>query len=166
MGCCDLKKLIDKTEKILIRTIVLGMVLLAVVQGVMVNEPARLYLSWAERLEGEIVKYPAASSWEGADSEPIVIASPQAVLTLSLQQFSSLPQAKILLNDQEWASFESREVEISLIGGDIIEVDCTAYNFPVEFVIESVSENMAWPEPGKSFSANQSIVMIGKVIVK
>lgn len=161
-----MKKLIDKTERFLLRTVVLGMVLLVVVQGIMVNEPARLYLSWAERMEGEIIEFPAITNQEAAENEPIVLPSPQAVLTFSLQQYSALPQAKIMINNQEGESFVGREVEIPVMGGDIIEIDCRAYNFPVEFVIESVSENMAWPERGKTYTANQSIVMIGKIIVK
>jgi len=161
-----LKKLIDKIERIMIRIIVLGMVLLVVIQGLMVHEPARLYLSWAERMEGQSLEYLVAGSQEATENQPVAIDSPQAVMTLTIQQFSSLPQAKILINDQQWASFDQKEMEIPLMAGDIVEIDCTAYDFPVEFAIKAASENMAWPEPGKTYSANQSIVMIGKVIVK
>lgn len=161
-----MKKLIDKIEKTLIRIIVLGTIALVVVQGVMVNEPARLYLSWAERMEGQLLEYPVAGGHENENQESVAINSPQAVLTLSMEQFSSLPQAKILINNQEWSGFDQREMEIPLMAGDIIEIDCTAYNFPIDFTIKAVSDNMAWPESGKTYSANRSIVMVGKVIVK
>ncbi|HNX28612.1 MAG TPA: hypothetical protein PKN87_04275 [Syntrophomonadaceae bacterium] len=161
-----MKKLLDKIEKIIIRVIVLGIVVLVVVQGVMVHEPARLYLSWAERMEGQILEYPVAGNQEDAENEPAAVKSPQAVLKLTISQFSSLPRAKILINGQEQAAFDNREMEIPLMAGDIIEIDCTGYDFPVEFVIEATSENMAWPQQGKTYTANQSIVMIGKVIVK
>ena len=159
-------KILDKTEKILLRTVVMGMVLLVVVQGIMVNEPARLFLSWAERMEGQTLKFPAAVNQEDTEQESPAINSPQAAMTISIQQFSSLPQTKVLINGEERAFFEKKEMEIPLMAGDTIEIDCTSYNFPVEFSIDTTSENLAWPEKGKTFTANQSIVMIGKVIVK
>lgn len=162
-----MRRLVEKIEKILMRIIVLGIVLLVLVQGVMTSDPIRLYLSWAERMEGQILEFPVASRQQQApESQPIAIGSPQAVVTLSVSQFSSLPKAKILINDQERAVFDNREMEIPLMAGDIIEVDCTQYDFPIEFTIKGTTENLAYPEQGKSYTANQSIVMIGKVIVK
>jgi hypothetical protein len=161
-----LKRLVEKIEKALMRIVIIGFVLIVIVQGVMTNDPIRLYLSWGERMEGQILEFPVASQNEPVENEPITVNSPQAVLTLSVDQFSSLPRAKILVNDEERSVFDSREIEVPVMAGDIIEIDCTQYDFPIKFAVKGTSENLSYPEQGKVYTANKSIVMIGKVIVK
>lgn len=162
-----------KVEKYLIRSIVLGLVALVLVQGLMTQEPWRLYLSWGERLEGQNMEYPASSGNSGAKSSPANSSlttqspqSPQASISLSIDKFSALPRASILVNGEIKGCFNEKEVKLEVSGGDVLEVDSTYYNFPVDYHITEISQNMAYPKKDRVYTANQSIVMIGKVIVK
>ena len=163
-------KFFEKVEKYLIRSIVLGLVVLVLVQGLMTQDSWRLYLSWGERMEGQNIEYPASTSKDkpksAQENSKASVQSPQAMLTLSLQKYSSLPKASILVNGKLAGYFNEKEVKLQLSGGDVLEIDSTFYNFPVNFYITGVSENMAFPKKNAVFTGNQSIVMIGKVIVK
>lgn len=161
-----MKRLVERIEKILMRTIILGIILLVVVQGLMTNDPVRFYLSWAERMEGQTLELPAAGQQQIPEEDLTKAESPQAVMILSVSQFSSLPKAKVLINGEEKLVFNDREIEVACQGGDIIEIDCTEYDFPLEFTVKEASENLSYPPPGKIFTANNSIVLIGKIIVK
>lgn len=164
-------KFFEKVEKYLIRSIVLGFVLMVIVQGLMTQEPWRMYLSWNERMEGQNIELPASTAHEKStkisqENHQASVQSPQAMLTISLQQFSSLPKASILVNGKVSGYFNEKEIKLNINGGDVLEIDSTFYNFPVNYHINSVSENMAFPKRGADYTGNQSIVMIGKVIVK
>lgn len=166
-----MRKFAERVEKYLIRSVVLLLLVLVLVQGLMTREPWRIYLSWGERMEGQSIEFPVNTIKGDAQSPPQntlgqEIDSPYAKLTLSLDRFSSLPKALILVNDREIKSFEDREVTLELMAGDVVEIDSTYYNFPVDYHITMCSENMAFPEKGKIYTANQSIVMIGKIVVK
>jgi hypothetical protein len=94
------------------------------------------------------------------------VESPDAVLTIEVEKYSALPKAVILVNNRERARFENREVTLEVMAGDTIEIDSTAYDFPIDYRIRSVSDNLSFPEKDSVYTANHSIVMIGKVIVK
>lgn len=165
-----MQKLIDKLEKYLIRSIVLGLVVLVVVQGLMTRDPWRMYLSWGEKMEGQSIGLPASSDKNESpavenNNEPAV-NSPRAQLTLSLQKFSSLPKASIIINGEKRTDFTDKEVDIEVTAGDVLEIDSSLYDFPVEYKITNISNNLAFPDKGKVYTANQSMVMIGKIIVK
>ena len=132
----------------------------------MTADPIRFYLSWGERMEGQKLELPV--SYQEQDSPSVVgeIKSPQTKLAIAVEKFSSLPRAKILINGQEKYSFTEREVTLDINAGDTVEIDSTAYNFPIDYKIVSVSSNLAYPGSKQIFTANQTIVMIGKIIVK
>ncbi|MEN6351790.1 MAG: hypothetical protein ABFD08_20690 [Syntrophomonas sp.] len=165
-----MQRFFDKMEKILIRSIVLGLVVLVVVQGLMTKEPWRIYLSWGEKMEGQSIGLPASSqksdSLTAANKVKSKLNSPQSQLTLSLEKFSSLPEASILVNGKKKADFTNKEVNIEVKAGDVLEIDSSLYNFPVDYQISKISNNLAYPDQGTVYTANQSIVMVGKVIVK
>lgn len=162
-----LKKFADKIEKYLIRFIVLGMVVLVLVQGMMTRDSLRFYLSWSERMEGQALEYPVSKeNVEPDKSQGMDINSPYALLSLSLKKYSSLPRAVILINGEKVDDFENQEVDLKLMAGDIVEIDATFYDFPVEIKVNKVSDNLAFPEKDQIFTANDSIVMIGKTVVK
>lgn len=162
-----LKKFVDKIEKYLIRFIVLGVVVLVLVQGMMTRDSLRFYLSWSERMEGQALEYPVSKENVEADESPgMDINSPYALLSLSLEQYSSLPKAVILINGEKVDNFENQEVDLKLMAGDIVEIDATFYDFPVEIKVNKVSDNLAFPEKDQIYIANDSIVMLGKTIVK
>ncbi len=135
----------------------------------MTHDPLRLYLSWSERMEGQVVEYPVAGDAKTVNKdepEKLNVISPEAHLILGIEEFSSLPRSIVLVNGREKVRFNDKEVKLLLKAADVVEVDSRAYNFPVTYYIKNSSDNLAFPEKETLYTANQSIVMIGKVIVK
>ena len=87
-------------------------------------------------------------------------------MTISLEDYSSLARVKVLVNDKEVATFQERQVKLEVMAGDVVEIDTSFYDFPIEFKISSVSSNLAAPSLNQCYNSNQGIVMIGKVVVK
>jgi hypothetical protein len=136
-------------------------------QGLMTADPIRFFLSWSERMEGQNLELPV--SYPQPKETPVVVEepkSPQTMLTIAVDKYSSLPKAKILINGREKFNFSEKQVKIDIMAGDTVEIDSSAYNFPIDYKIVSVSSNLASPSPNQTYTANQTIVMVGKVIVK
>lgn len=161
------KKFVNRVEKGLIRIVVMGVVFMVIVQALMTQEQYRIYLSWGEKLEGQSINYPVSVT-QPAESEPSSspMKSSQAVMNISIDVFSSLPKAIVLVNGKPAGNFSNRDVSIKLKDGDVVEIDSRYYNFPINYRIISISDNLAYPDKEKEYTGNQSIVMIGKVIVK
>lgn len=160
-----MRKFVERMERYIIRLVVVGLVLMVTVQAVMTQDQYRMYLSWGERLEGESLEYPVNVIHEEKKIESEVV-SPDAVVVLSVDKYSSLPQAAVLVNGHKRAVFNSRELRLQLKAGDVIEIDTTRYNFPIEFKITDLSSNVAFPKNGQTWTSYQGITMLGKVIVK
>jgi hypothetical protein len=153
-------------EKGLIRFAIFSLLVMVVVQGFMTADPIRLYLSWGERMEGQKLDFPVTYQQQAV--APIVgeAQSPQTMLTIAVDKYSSLPRAKILINGLEKYNFSEKQVKIDIRAGDTVEIDSTAYNYPIDYKIVSVSSNLAFPDTKQTYTANQTIVMVGKIIVK
>lgn len=159
--------MLHKAEKYLMRLVVLCLVAVVVVQGLMTDDTTRFYLSWSERMEGQNLPAPVvAEKGESGSEAGTVVKSPQALLTIELIQQKSAPAAKILINGQERYSFTRQQVSIRVNAGDTVEIDTRDCSLPLEFKISGGSDNLAYPNRGQEFAGNQSIVMIGKIIVK
>ncbi|MFA7076815.1 MAG: hypothetical protein WC147_00160 [Syntrophomonas sp.] len=161
-----MKNFMNRVEKGLIRLIVLTIMVMVAVQGLMTVDPIRFYLSWGERMEGQTIQMPVTSTRENAAPGAEDAISPQARVIIEVGKFSSLPRAKILINGQEKYNFSAKRVTIEIDAGDTVEIDSTAYNFPIEYEIAAVSSNLAYPKSEQTFTANQTVVMVGKIIVK
>ncbi len=159
--------MINKIERYLIRMAVLSLLLVVVAQGLMTADPIRFYMSWSERMEGQSLPAPvSAPKVDSASPNMDNVKSPDAVLKISPNNHAALPEAVILINGKARYNFSRDQVTIRLNAGDTVEIDARKYNYPVEFTIASASANLAFPVKGEVFTANQSIVMIGKIIVK
>ncbi|MEA4926673.1 MAG: hypothetical protein VB084_15375 [Syntrophomonadaceae bacterium] len=160
-----MKNFINTVEKGLVRVVAVCLLLMVLVQGLMTADPIRFYLSWGERMEGQNIQFPVNTNPEAAN--PVQeIKSPQARVTIGIDKYSSLPRTKILVNGQEKYSLTDKRVVVDINAGDTLEIDSSAYNFPIDYQVTEVSSNVAFPEPGQTYTANQTIVMIGKIIVK
>lgn len=158
--------LLKRIEKYLIRMVVLSLLLVVVAQGLMTADPIRFYMSWSERMEGQTLPVPVNASRTESTSDNSDIKSPRALIGIALVKYDSLPKAQILINGKECCTFSKNQVLIRVNAGDTVEVDASSYNFPIDFTITSGSDNLSFPVKGEVYTANQSIVMIGKVIVK
>ena len=161
-----MKKFISRIEKILLRVAIGCILLIAIVQGLMTADPLRFYLSWSERRDGQSVQIPVTAGLLTEPVEEAVIVLSQARLAIEAEKFSALPHAKILVNGQEKYNFSDKKVIFDINAGDTVKIDSTAYNFPISYKIVEVSDNLAFPEQEQIFTANQTVVMIGKIIVK
>lgn len=167
-----MKRFIEKLEKFLIRAIILVVLLIVVVQGVMTKDSWRFYLSLGERLEGQSIEFlanslPTANSDNNASlNSHTTPQSPSTKITLQVEGFSSLPYAIIMVNGEERAKFLNGEVALELNAGDQLEIDSSYYNYPLNFIVKDCSPNLAYPEKGQVFNSEQSIAVLGKIIVK
>jgi len=158
---------LHKTEKFLMRLVILCLVAVVVAQGLMTDNSTRFYMSWSERMEGQDLPAPVVAEndlYVTAIDEGIT--SPQALLIIKLKQYQSAPKAKIMINGQSRYSFTRQQITIRVNAGDTVEIDTRDCSMPLEFIIDSGSDNLAYPNRGQVLSGNQSIVMIGKIIVK
>lgn len=162
-----MKNFIERMEHFIIRLVIIGLVLMVGVQAIMTQDQYRMFLSWGERLEGEALNYPVNTVRE--PSSPVVgtdVKSSRVQIVLALGKYSSLPRAVAIINHDQKFSFDRRELNLNLKAGDVVEIDCREYNFPVQFRVEDISANAAFPRKGQTWTTNQGILMIGKVVVK
>lgn len=162
-----MRKFAQKIEKGLIRVVVLGVVLMVMVQALMTREQYRIFLSWGEKLEGQSINYPVSVTKQTENEPSAPRKEPaQTLMNISADISSSLPKAIVLVNGKPAGNFSNQKISLKLKDGDVVEIDSRYYNFPINYRITSTSGNLAYPSKGKKYTGNQSIVMIGKVIVK
>lgn len=146
--------------------VVLSLLLVVVAQSLMTADTMRFYMSWSERMEGQTLPTPVNAPRTESTPSKSEIKSPQTLIGITAAKYDSLPKAKILVNGQERYTFSRSQVLMRVNAGDTVEIDASSYNFPIDFTITSGSANLGFPVKGEVFTGNQSIVMIGKVIVK
>jgi hypothetical protein len=163
----EMVKLLRKAERLLMRLVVLCLVVVVVAQGLMTDDTTRFYMSWSERMEGQNLPSPVVANHDlYLTTIEEDFSSPQTLLTIKLNQNQPAPAAKILINGQSRYHFSRTQVTLRVNAGDTVEIDTRDCHLPLEFKIDSASKNLAYPNPGQVFSGNQSIVMIGRIIVK
>ncbi len=160
-----MKKFIDTVEKYLIRLAALSMIILVLVQGLMTSDSMRFYLSWGERMEGQRLDLPVNSSVRDAE-ENAGDSSKKGFIIISTGKYASLPLAAVIVNGKVQVQLEQQKTKIEVTAGDKLQIDSRNYRFPINYEISAASANIAFPGRGQIVSAQQSVVTIGKVIVK
>jgi len=147
---------LERWEKRLQLLLIILFSLMVVFQVVMMREPFRFYLSFAERMEG--IPWPQGSSM-------VTQSAGQAVgeVRIELCNYIIHTKAAVYINDKKAASFEDREVLLTVRPGDEIIVDGTAYPYPLTFQVSAVSENVSWPPKRQQVTTDGSRVSLGKV---
>jgi hypothetical protein len=87
----------------------------------------------------------------------------EGTMEIQLLNEESRPALKILVNGEERASFDSKSVEISVIDGDVVEVDGSEILDGIEIAVSSVSTNMQSDCIGKKFLIEGNVQKIVKV---
>lgn len=159
-----MRRLIEKIEKYLIRVAALSLLALVLVQGLMTSDPIRFYLSWGERMEGQTIELPVSSAQSA--SQNAAQSSNSGFIVISTGKYASLPMSALRINGEIKTYLDQNETKVQIFAGDVIEIDSSYYQYPIDYKITAVSENLAFPQKGWSVSVNQSVVMLGKVIVK
>jgi hypothetical protein len=155
-------KAVQKCEKILLRILVFCFIALIVAQSLLTSDPMRFYLSWAERIEGEPLQEWSGSSSSVVDSQSGLFAH----VTLELKDYSSLAKANLLVNQKKVADFRQKQITIRILPGDIIEIDGSFYNQPINFEITKISPNIIESSFQKQIRTNSNVVLVGKVEFK
>jgi hypothetical protein len=85
------------------------------------------------------------------------------VVTFKLKEFTSLPQARLLVNGESAGVFSDRYVTVSVGEGDTLEIDGTRYERTFEIEVLDVSRGVAEPRPGLNIKVDGSVGSIGVV---
>ena len=129
-----------------------------VLQGIVTVRPLLLFTGWAELLPGE---------WESVREASVQQETPalegSCCLTLALKDIAALPACRVLVNGEEAGSFENRRLTLSLMAGDLVEVDTTFYDFPVTFEIVSGNEHLLRPQDSAQIRVQRGIGWLGEV---
>lgn len=155
-------KIIEKFEKILLRVIILGLIALFLAQSLLTVDSMRFYLSWAERLEGEPLPGCSGSTARVMETDSGIFAN----LTIELKDFSSLAKADLLINGEKAADFRNKKVIVKVYPEDILEIDGSFYNLPVDFQVVKVSENILEPALNRTVKTENNVALLGKVRFK
>ncbi|MGI5921422.1 MAG: hypothetical protein ACOX6I_06770 [Syntrophomonadaceae bacterium] len=161
-----MKRFVDKVEKALVRIVVLGLVLMVMVQALMTREQYRLFLSWGEQLEGQSINFPVNSTQMDITEPEPVIKNSSSEMSISIVGYSSLPKSIIMVNGYKVGNFADPTISFTINDGDVIEIDSRYYNFPIDYKITGISDNVSYPVKGREYTGNQSIVMVGKVQIE
>lgn len=161
-----MRRFLERIERIILRLAVLSLVAVVLTQGVIAVGSLRWTLRWSERLEDIPVGYvvqPAA--YQGSREENITLWPP-VMITFGISPFSALPQSRLLVNGVERARFSQPVVVVSVNPGDMVEVDSRYYRFPVTYTVDSGSSGLISPQPGRTYTAQQNVVILGRVVVQ
>ncbi|MGE5423059.1 MAG: hypothetical protein ACM3QW_07330 [Ignavibacteriales bacterium] len=157
-------RVLDEVEKYLIRLVVFGLIALVTVQGAMTSDSIKFYLSLGEHLEGKNVEAPAAAVDDL--SAYTMLNSDVASITIDTVDYTSLNKAFLVVNGHRQGNFSEGRLTTDVSSGDVIEIDTSWYSHPVQFKVVRTSSNLRFPSEGFSITADQSMTVIGKTILK
>lgn len=141
-------------EKVLVRLVIAGAVLLVLAQGLVEKSPRAGLLDMAGLKEYVPV---IADTQKPHDS---------IVISFELLDVSSLSKAKILIDGSPVGDFGERYVTIKAAPGDLIEIDGTFYERPFRVKVLDVYPNAAKPVIGVIHNIKQEKHPVGRVVVK
>lgn len=172
----------EKIEKLLVRFVIVGLLMLILVQALMTRDSFRFYLSFAERLDvkryenfngvqsalapnGKTTVELEANQDDTQTSSFMESRKSVGTVVLELNNFSSMQKASILINGQKVGDFQQKQVNIFVHHDDIIEIDGTFYAYPLTIWVKEVSENVRYPQKDQVIEVNKNLVRVGKVIL-
>ncbi len=154
--------IIEKSEKVLVKIMILAIICLVAAQSILSTNSMSFYLSWAERLEGQPFQEWSNSSARVMESESGLFAH----MTIELKDYSSLAKAKLLINGQETADFRNKRVTVKIYPEDIISVDGSFYRRPLKFEIVEISSNIKEPSLHQNIETNDNVASFVQVKFK
>ena len=137
-------------ERFLFKSFLVVFVLLLGVQAALLNPDIRSSITMQESIEGQPL---------GAE-EYLYNAG---TIEIELLEENSIPALKILVNGEEKACFDVKNVLVDVIEGDVIEIDGSGVSDKVNIAISSVSTNIDKEYIGKTFQINGNVQNIFKV---
>jgi len=176
----DFEKRFDRfagrLEKFLIKTVLIGMALLIVVQIALTNDSARVFLNYIDRLEGSDYWVPELV-YNTKESVPTIAEIPVNVkekqlpkkkgfISIKMHDFASLDFVKIIINDDTVTRFSQNPVMLEVSDGDLIKIDGSAYQMPIKYEVVKVSEKVVAPQVGLTVKTNGNIAEVNCVLIE
>lgn len=142
----------DRLERVLIRLVVVAALIVMIAQALLTGDPvkeATTPVTAPDRPQFSLKDYAG------------ILQSP--VVTLQLKNYSSLPLAKVLVNGKSRGEFRDRYVTVFVREGDVLEVDGTRYNRPLDIEVLDVSKEVILPATGTRVRVEGNISALGQV---
>ena len=122
------------TEKITVGLVMSSVILCIAMQVIMTRDNLRGY-------------FDIAQSWNGTELDTTlpVVQDDTALfgnIVIEVPNFTTLPDAKVLVNGVESGSFKENQVTVRVYAGDVIEIDSSAYEKYITYAIVRASANI------------------------
>lgn len=80
-------------------------------------------------------------NYEESEASPAaaILDKPWGSITLALEDYSQLKEAKVLINCKIAGEFREQEISLQVFAGDQLAVDCSAYSQPVRIILKKTS---------------------------
>ncbi|MGI6093435.1 MAG: hypothetical protein GX348_02775 [Veillonellaceae bacterium] len=163
----NIDKLIFKLASVLIVTLVS-------IQLLHINDNMRLYISKVDRLEGDNISlegtYHAEAPLQIKDSESAAgyFKSFRASKVLNLRLIKPQASSDICatVNGKVIDDFRKGSVRLIVYDGDYVEIDSTAFQGPVQAVVNVIGDKVEAPIDGLFLEGNGNMLPIGRVKFK
>lgn len=87
----------------------------------------------------------------------------EPVVTFQLINYSTLPLARVLVNGEPCGVFNDRYITVFVHEGDLLEVDGSCYNRPLDIEVLDVSKEVLIPAAGDRLRVEGGIICLGRV---
>lgn len=143
-----------KLERLILKAVISGIILLIIFQAIMLNDTARVFLNYTTRLEGDSLQETGLLSAKG-----------KIIVKLENQELCS--DALLLVNGEPAARFDKREIEVQVKNNDLIEIDTSRVkNQIIYFTVVGISDNVLEPSIGTRIKAKNKIEVISRIKLK
>ena len=166
------KKRMVSVEDVLMRLIVICITVLLLSQLLLLKEGTRRYLSQVDKMEGEDLSLAAplyADTPLQITEEKTVAKSYQnllrsnKVITIKMISSPAHPAIFIMINGKRIDDFSKGDRKITVYDGDYLEIDATAVNLPVQFVIKVSDKEFQSPQDGLVVEGVKKVLVVGKI---
>lgn len=141
-------------EKVLVRLVIAGAVMLVLAQAVVVKSPTAGLLD----MNGHKEYVPVTANVK--DPENTI------VMTFELLDASSLSKAKILVDGTPAGDFSERYATVRVAPGDLVEIDGTFYERPFRVKLLDIYPGVAKPVKGAIYKIKLDKRRVGRVVTK
>lgn len=148
---CARKKI--NIERLLFFLFIISFTVMLLVQAMLLDPSIRASIVVEDELEGTPLGEEELLYNEG-------------FIILQLVGNTSGENIKVLINGEEFGSFIEDKIMLSVIDGDVIEIDGSNIQEEIDVVIESLSENVSEEFLGKRVTVSSNVKKLGKVRVE
>jgi hypothetical protein len=162
-------------ETILFRLILIFVIALFISQLLLFKEGTRIYLSKVDRMEGEKITATmplyADTPLQITEDTTVVkgyqnLLRKRKVIFIHIVNPSENLNIYMVVNGKRADGFTKGNCRITVYDGDYVEIDATALEQPVQFIINVPDNDLLSPADGLVVEGSKSILAIGKIKFK